>query len=329
MAEFINTSINCDKIEKLGVKFNQGTNARHIYHYTSIEGLKGIIENKKLHFANIGYMNDKEEVFAGLKSLAYETGADDTEYEKYKSALESNKLNVFVCCFSLNDDSLPMWNYYTKCNNSQGYNIKFNDKDLIRGILKGNKQLEGCDISFGQIEYIDGNKSKYGEKFVKGFFLNLNSSLDKLINEYAGEKDIVEKADQQLDEVLSDIMIYYYNGEDSKFDKKISHDFVYYIKRDSFIQEREVRIVITVPEKKLKELQKTKDSIYKFKISNGILIPYLELDFSLDAIKGITISPTVQVDLAEKSVEDFLECYDVNINKEKDFVKKSKIPVRY
>ena len=36
-----------------------------IYHYTSISGLKGILENKRLWFTHIDYMNDRDEVIVG------------------------------------------------------------------------------------------------------------------------------------------------------------------------------------------------------------------------------------------------------------------------
>ena len=46
-----------------------------------------------------------------------------------------------------------MWNYYTKEINNQGYNIEFNDKKLVASILHSNSVLDGCDISFGIVDY--------------------------------------------------------------------------------------------------------------------------------------------------------------------------------
>ena len=52
------------------LKFQKGHWAKLIYHYTSIGGLESILRNKTLRFTNIKYMNDKDEVIAGLDSIA-------------------------------------------------------------------------------------------------------------------------------------------------------------------------------------------------------------------------------------------------------------------
>lgn len=60
MAElnFNNRSINYERLTKQKIKFNQGTKDKQIFHYTSILGLKSILENSTLRFTNIGYLND-------------------------------------------------------------------------------------------------------------------------------------------------------------------------------------------------------------------------------------------------------------------------------
>ena len=41
-------------------------NITALYHYTSIGGLKGIVESNCLHATNIRYLNDSEEFYFGL-----------------------------------------------------------------------------------------------------------------------------------------------------------------------------------------------------------------------------------------------------------------------
>ena len=123
------------------------------------------------------------------------------------------------------------------------------------------------------------------------------------------------------------LSIYFYNGEMCGFEKNPLGNYLYFIKRYCFKQEREFRIVITVPDEKLINLKEK--GVYKFRVGNGILIPYLELDFSPEVVKSITISPTVQSDLVEISIRDFLtycgfETYDCS-----GFIKHSKVPVRF
>ena len=55
------------------------------------------------------------------------------------------------------------------------------------------------------------------------------------------------------------------------------------------------------------------------------MIPYLELNFTPSAIQGLTISPTMQSDLAEQSIKDFLKYCDLSFEKTETFIKKSKV----
>ena len=102
---------------------------------------------------------------------------------------------------------------------------------------------------------------------------------------------------------------------------------MYFIKRDCFRQEKEFRIVISVPDELLPKL--TDKKVYKFRISNGVLVPYLELKFSKEVVKSLTISPTVKSDLVEQSIQDFIKYSGYNIEDFSKFIKHSEIPVRF
>ena len=113
----------------------------NIYHYTSINGLKDILKEGKLWFSHMNYMNDRDEIKAGVEQLR-NVGLDrcGEEYaEVIKSEAEELKTQdhkTYVCCFSLKKDILSMWNYYTKDIHNQGYSIGFNYKDLIVSLLQ-------------------------------------------------------------------------------------------------------------------------------------------------------------------------------------------------
>ena len=129
-------------LQKSKLKFKKGQRAKSVYHYTSIGGLESILRNKTLRFTNIKYMNDKDEIIAGLDSIAKDCNASDEVREQMRLAITNLGMQLFVCCFSLKEDSLPMWNYYTKEINSQGYNIEFDDKKLVESILRSNPVLD-------------------------------------------------------------------------------------------------------------------------------------------------------------------------------------------
>jgi len=336
------TKINYGLIKNSKITFKKNAKAKPIFHYTSIGGLEGILTYKKLRFTNIKYMNDKDEIVAGLDSIAKACDASDEERESLLSAFINLGTQTFVCCFSLEEDSLPMWNYYTKEINNQGFNIEFDDKKLVESILKNNPCLDGCDFSFGIVDYSKDNYSEYSQTITSEMLSSVNIAISKLFLTFA--KGALLTRPNNIDQVsvaeweekisdaekktkLSNLPIYFFNGEKCSFDKNPSGDYLYFIKRDCFRQEREFRIVINVPDSKLQDLKKT--GAYKFRASNGVLVPYLELGFEGEDIKSITISPTVKSDLVEQSIQDFTTYCNLPIDDYSTFIRKSKVPVRF
>lgn len=339
---FENTRINHNLLSNSKLTFYKNTKTRSIFHYTSIGGLQGILSSKKLRFTNIKYMNDKDEIVAGLDSMAKACNASEEERDNLRSAFASYGAQTFVCCFSLEDDSLPLWNYYTKEINNQGYNIEFDDKKLVESILRSNPVLDGCDFAFGYVDYSKDNDSEYSRTITNEILSSMELSISKLFLTVA--KGALVKPSSNIDETaltdweekikqteekqkLSELPIYFYNGEKCSFEKNPSGDYLYFIKRDCFRQEKEFRIAISVPDELLPKMASEK--VYQFRISNGVLVPYLELTFSEDVVKSITISPTVQSDLVEQSIQDFMNFCNYKIQDFSEFIKHSKVPVRF
>ena len=296
-----------------------------IYHYTSINGIKSILDKKKLWFTNIDYMNDKHEVIEGLKQFEkagkklYGDGYDK-HCKKIISKLKKQKNKVFVCCFSLDRDELSMWNYYTKDINNQGYNIGFDYKNLIISLLKNNKELHGCGLSFGNVDYCLSEKT-YAHKAYDMVTESLKAIFASLACWLKGEK----RSQAEMPE--SDVPYVKYFGEEPCFRRAPSFDTVYFMKKPCFSKENEFRIAIKATDEALEKIKNANK--YKFRESNGILIPYVELEFSVADIIGITFSPTTKVDLSMRSMEDYC-CYNgINPKELKEGIKKSKIPVRF
>ncbi|MFR6290969.1 MAG: DUF2971 domain-containing protein [Peptococcaceae bacterium] len=331
-----NTSINYKLLQQSKLNFYKNSKTKQIFHYTSINGLEGILNNKKLHFTNIKYMNDKDEIIAGLESMLNFFEISKEKQEIILSNYMNIKTETFVCCFSLENDSLPMWNYYTKEIHNQGYNIEFDDKKLVESILRQNPFLDGCDFSFGVVEYSKDNNSAYGQNIVnevlalmkRFIFKNYIQEIEKQL--VITEKTVLENWEKEIGDIetrAKELPIYLYNGEKCSFERILSSDYILFIKRDCFKQEQEFRIVITVPDKLLSYLQEKK--VYKFRVNNGVLIPYLELSFSAEVVKSITISPTVQSDLIELSIQDFLKYCKLEVSDFSKFIRRSNVPVRF
>lgn len=251
-------------------------------------------------------------------------------------------MQLFVCCFSLKEDSLPMWNYYTKEINSQGYNIEFDDKKLVESILRSNPVLDGCSFSFGNVDYSKDNDSEYSHILTNGLLSSMEVAISKIFLAVVTEmskkqasgidqsalRELEKKvSDSEREQKLDSLPVYVYQGEQCSFEKAALSDCLSFIKRDCFNQESEFRIVISVPDELLDKLSEM--GVYKFRAGNGILIPYIELKFSENAVKSITISPTVQSDLVESSIRDFLQYCKYNAPDFSNFIKHSNIPVRF
>jgi hypothetical protein len=94
-----------------------------LYHYTSLESLSAIAKSKCLRLSDLASANDpreihlgREKVFVALRSVL------DDEYKVGKGANLLHLITrligyfdgvqIFCCCLSMAEDTLPMWNAY-------------------------------------------------------------------------------------------------------------------------------------------------------------------------------------------------------------------------
>jgi hypothetical protein len=120
-----------------------------IYHYTTQNGLLGIIRKRQLWASSILHLNDASEfgyAFEIAKLVMRESGEQSVD-EKMRSVLGmiNSLLTAYVASFSANSDQLGQWRAY--CRDSGGYSIGF-DADSLRKL--GDDQdftLEKCTYS--------------------------------------------------------------------------------------------------------------------------------------------------------------------------------------
>ena len=348
------TSINYERLSHTALTFPQSARFKPIYHYTSTYGFEGILKNRTLRFTNIRYMNDAHEVVAGVDGVLKNMGVSFEKMEEerngYLSSLCGEDQDVFVCCFSLDGDSLPMWNYYTKDPRNQGYCVEFGIKNLIANILRCNPLLDGCDLSFGKVEYSANDESSYAATFNTAILEGMEMVFAQLGLWFAkgmvkkgmlpADSPIVEECQREvqrlsLGEKTEMPPLYSYNGNSCEIQHGAPLGCFFFVKRAFFQYEKEFRIVLSIPKKKLPELKEK--GIYKFTVQNGILTPCIEVQFSNDnnstditkIIKSIGISPTVRSDLVELSVRDFVISCGFGVKDFGKFICHSKIPVRF
>lgn len=229
---------------------------------------------------------------------------------------------TFICCFSLQRDELAMWNYYTKDVHNQGYNLGFNFKELVISVLRKNPELHGCKFTFGKVDYcIDENT--YASQVYHQSIANINDTLSTLIS-LLSDKDYKKKESEVK---TFDLPVIKYYGNEPMFRQYPTLDVLYFMKRPCFSTEAEFRIAIQINNEALEVLKGSKK--YKYRVSNGLLIPYLDLEIDMNSMTGIALSPTINSDLAERSIRDYCNYCNIDTSKFSEGLIQSNIPVRF
>lgn len=109
-----------------------------LFHYTSQEGLKGIIESTNIYASHIRFLNDAAEYDYAYKVLL-------SQAEKYKEFFKCTleiPPDIFVCSFSTEGDILSQWRAY--CSDSSGFSIGFRTSTLQNLAIKQGFKLIKC-----------------------------------------------------------------------------------------------------------------------------------------------------------------------------------------
>ena len=282
-------------------KFNPAS----IYHYTSADGLKSILqsyndENKgKLWFSHYNYLNDYSElqyicsvVKECLEDLRnenpvlyhiYKGKQGEVDFENRLSKHLSS-LDVYVASFSMEVDKLNMWLHYTKDQNSSGYCIEFQSFEFLSNMVKLN---DGALLRGSPVIY-DKNDQK--------------TLISSVLQTYDGQ---IYKPDELTDE------------ERASFFQPIFELFSFlapFIKHEAFAGECEYRIICISPHP---------DCIMT-RTKNGHFVPYIELYYDREKIKSITCSPTLYQCPVEIGLKALLSAYELPSCE----IKRSGIPFR-
>lgn len=271
-----------------------------LYHYTSGNGLLGIISSDSLWATNIHFMNDAHEFNHFIKILYNEIESQfvylgdccsDQWKEEWYDAILSNINNydlkdTHVVCFSERGDSLSQWRGY--CPPGFGYSFGF-DKDILENIAEKHKGILSKCI-YSEETHIDFAKEKLTD------FTNTLWNRFPLGQYFTDLEGLVK-------------------GNWHNFIRDVSRH-ASMAKDSGFIDENEWRII----------MPKATNNLL-FRAGQSYLIPYLSAKLGLDSsespLKEIIIGPSPNIDLAYKSVKKIVEEKKWNIE-----VKKSSIPYR-
>ena len=294
-----------EKVEKI-VKLSSVEKNPIFYHYTNLECLQKIIENKSFYFSNSFFLNDKLEFKKGLEIFEQKINSfsdnnlinDYGLLQKIKDKFKlSNSSNRYVACFSLKGDLLSHWRAYS--NDGKGVCIAFN----------GNKLINFFDST-------------------KGFPI----IYDKIKQEQIADIVIYQAFNfylQNKEKFLSSL-------SESEFAEKISEKMFFQIqeyigifKHTAFQEEKEFRFEIKIDENNTERELKFRNGV------NNLFVPYViefnseystNLNDILFPIKELIIGPSLNSELNIISTTKFLEKNGYDIDK--ILIKASEVPYR-
>jgi len=278
-----------------------------LFHYTSNEGLLGIIESASIWATSVLYLNDLSE-FSYAKNLLsneikkfcetnpkFNTGKSfgyfffESLENNINKLLPSEHYSCFVCSFSEEGDLLSQWRGY--CKDGSGYSLGFALSNLQSYVNRGGFIIKPC--IYDEREHINA----VGELVRK--------ASDRFIRE-VGEEG--ENWDAKSKYIAADTLVEFIQ-------------IAPFLKHPKFEEEREWRIVANLQTKKVTPL-------IKFRPGRTMIIPYIEMPLPIAGenlvIDELMIGPTRERDMSKASVELLLKTKNVIFSK----MKSSTIPYR-
>jgi hypothetical protein len=284
-----------------------------LHHYTTPNGLKGIIENREIWSTDIESMNDTKEMKYGIEIINEEINVAEEEFESrlVKDALLSSireiinkeKYNVFVTCFCRDGDLLSQWRGYA--DGGGGYSLKFRfNNDVFTKDMDGNLNKP----ILRKVIYDKNEQIEITQKLVQG------------ICEICDTYPDLDKDNPDKEEIWMSV---------AQLVAKTLLDFAISFKHEGFREEKEWRLVRTV------EKDDTNKNVSTFRVDGGLIVPYLKTELvemnederNKFPIEGLMYGPSHNEERAERSLnlfinstyatEPVIEAGDVEIQKPK------------
>ena len=251
-----------------------------IYHYTEADVIINILKEKKIWASSVYFLNDRQEanystdLFSKIIDKKYSIKSKEKKYyiETFLDRYIEIQEKSFVVSFSLDPDSIALWNNYGK---NEGYALGFKIIDCIRMFSQKSNNLEHSTY-FGKTIYDKKKQCKI-----------IESLLDSI--------DISNK-------------LALYNIDNSKKIKDINLNLINKLKAilmtnkgKAHQAENEYRVVIIPDKKWLKKIE--------FRNRYGIITPYIEIEFNSVPISELIIGPKISEKISEKGCDAMLKSY--------------------
>lgn len=272
-----------------------------IFHYTSTGGFESILFNNpeyiELWASRYDCLNDtsegtvamekyqlvcdkmleegelQAEIYDILKNIKLPHTTLMWHCKDEKDILTRPEYVRYICSFSKNSDSLAMWNYYSKGNKYEGFNLGF----------FANQLLESVDLQLREYE------SKVG--------------LYSVVYH-------PEEQERLIYEFLCSIIEHYEKVDEMALRYMASNQLLKWsliFKNECFKHEEEIRLIVDVGVKKYKSQEGIPQIKKYYRIVNGYTVPYIKLKFDKDCLTFATIGPLTCDNHSKKLQEQVLE----------------------
>ena len=294
-----------------------------LYHYTSADGLKSIIENKTIRFSDYRFLNDIDELEYGkkvFKQVLDELKFQEPNYSDYISQWESELKSIeqgkikylkpvspgkngtvnciqcesqnyhyYILSLTVLGDNKDMWNMYS--GNNPGYRLKINGNELMKYFYSIRDSFLYKGFVFSSEHRMQVFYGDDANKFIKNLLM--------------AEFTIGNPSITQFGSIFK---------------------YLAFTKDEAFCSENEYRLGFCfVDEMDNSEINR-ENAKKVFMNKNGTIYPYMEFqNFPFDKIvEDIMISPYNKSELAEIGLREFLYANKLENVK----IKKSGIRIR-
>lgn len=221
--------------EFLADRMNRG---EIIYHYTDLVGLSGIVREGAIWASDVRLMNDRAEVTYALEQMRSLIASDEENSigdETLDAIFHPGRIWQFAACFSLARDQLSQWRAYGA---KVGVAIGFSRNHLTRAVEAQNGRIVNCRY--------------FGPRHFSG----ITQELDEIIS------GLTAPGALNSDGKLTDM------GLQGRLTRH-AVDVATSIKHESFVEEREVRLIVPVSESSER---------LEFRSSSESLNPFVKID---------------------------------------------------
>lgn len=280
---------------------------RMLYHYTSLNGVIGIVKSRSLWATQVSYLNDASEFLHGLtfaKQIASDIFMEDDYLEAFgwavRHALESiSNHDIYVTSFSVKPDLLSQWRGY--CPEGSGICLGF-DFEKIRSFCIDQ------DYRLGKCIYEHQEQTQQIESLIV-------RCLDKFPKPPLSREEYDKLTSKDQVRFVIDYRLRTSEGSDKlKADDALKWlcikltELIPLFKHEGFHEESEWRIVAKAPNEQV-----------MFRARPSSLAPYVELEIlpikASSVLREVIIGPSPNQSRCETSVDMLLAVHGLNMVK--------------